>query len=207
MSQKDACRFAPIVGLAAMIALVGCAGENHAATPPPAAATPQALPAQPGLIAEEYVEGEATVQAVDHTNRTVTLLSAEGRTTTVQVPADVDLNRLKTGDTVVLGLYQSLSARVLPPGSAEPGATLGAGSTAPGQPQGRAWGQQLVVVAKITAIDLVSHTATLRGADGKSRTIAVKDPQMQQRMTNLKVGDLVELTYSEAVAARVMPKT
>ena len=57
---------------------------------------------------------------------------------------------------------------------------------------------------ELTAIDLVASTATLRGADGQSRTIAVKDPQMQERMRNLRVGDLVELTYSEAVAAKII---
>jgi hypothetical protein len=30
---------------------------------------------------------------------------------------------------------------------------------------------------------------------------------MQDRMRNLRVGDLVELTYSEAVAAKVLPKS
>ena len=81
------------------------------------------------------------------------------------------------------------------------------GSTAPGQPQGRVWGQQLVVVNEVTAIDLATHTATLLGANGQSRTIAVKDPEMQDRMRNLRVGDLVELTYSEAVAAKILPKS
>jgi hypothetical protein len=92
-------------------------------------------------------------------------------------------------------------------GSAALGATAAGGSTAPGQPEGRAWGQQLVVINEVTAIDLASHTATLRGGDGWSRTIAVKDPEMQDRMRNLRVGDLVELTYSEAVAAKVLPKS
>ena len=61
------------------------------------------------------------------------------------------------------------------------------------------------MVNEVTAIDLDAHTAALRG--GQSRTIAVKDPQMQDRMRNLRVGDLVELTYSEALAAKVLPKS
>ena len=147
------------------------------------------------------------MQAVNKTDRTVTLRNAQGQSNTIAVPADVDLNRLKKGDRVLIGVYQTLSLRVLPPGSAALGATAAGGSTAPGQPEGRAWGQQLVVVNEVTAIDLVTHTATLRGADGQSRTVAVKDPQMQDRMRNLRVGDLVELTYSEAVAAKVLPKS
>ena len=84
--------------------------------------------------------------------------------------------------------------------------TVATGSTPPGQPSGRAWGQQVNVVAEVTAINMATHTVTLRGVDG-STTIAVKDPEMQQRMANLKVGDLVELAYSEALAAKVLPKS
>lgn len=207
MKQDNLCRFAPIVIFVALTALAGCGGSNRSETPSPALSTTQAPPAQSRLIAEEYAEGEATIQSIDHTNRTVTLRNPEGQVATVQAPADADLNRLKTGDRVRIGYYQSLSARVLPPGSAPLGATVATGSTAPGQAEGRAWGQQLTVVAEITAIDLAAHTVTLRGAQGKSRTITVKDPQMQQRMTNLKVGDLVELTYSGAIAAQVMRKS
>ncbi|MGZ9146642.1 MAG: hypothetical protein ACXW4A_12535, partial [Nitrospira sp.] len=125
---------------------------------------------------------------------------------TVQVPADVNLNRVTAGDNVLIGLLQSVSARVLPPGSAALGNTLEVASTQPGQPEGRAWGQQLTVVAEITAINLVNHTVTLRGAEGNSDTISVKNPEMQQRMANLQVGDLVELTYSEALGTRLLPR-
>lgn len=190
-----------LLGAALLFGLAACAGDDRAAAPPP-----RTEPTEPRLLAEEYVEGEAVVQAVNKTARTVTLRNAQGQSSTIQVPADVDLNRLKAGDTVILGVFQALSLRVLPPGSAPLGATMAAGSTAPGQPEGRAWGQQLVVVNQVTAIDLAAYTVTLQGADGQSRVIQVKNPDMQARLKNLQVGDLVELTYSEAVAAKVMPK-
>jgi hypothetical protein len=189
-----------------LIALSACARDNRT-TESPALSAPRTTPTEPRLLAEEYVEGEAVVQAVNKPDRTVTLRNAQGQSNTVNVPADVDLNRLKPGDTVALGAYQALSIRVLPPGSAALGATAAAGSTAPGQPEGRVWGQQLVAVNEVTAVDLVNHTVTLRGANGQSHLITVKDPETQQRMRNLQVGDLVELTYSEAVSAKVMPKS
>ena len=194
-----------IISSVMLIVLSACAGDSRTTELPPAA--PRTTATEPRLLAEEYVEGEAVVQAVNKANRTVTLRNAEGQSNTIKVPADVNLNRLKKGQTVALGAYQSLSVRVLPPGSAALGATATVGSTAPGQPEGRVWGQQLVVVNEVTAIDLATHTATVRGADGRSRTIAVKDPEMQDRMRNLRVSDLVELTYSEAVAAKILPKS
>ena len=206
MKARTLHRIGLIISSAMLIVLSACAGDSRT-TESPAAAAPRTTPTEPRLLAEEYVEGEAVVQAVNKTDRTVTLRNAQGQSNTIAVPADVNLNRLKKGDTVVIGVYQTLSLRVLPPGSAALGATAAAGSTAPGQPEGRVWGQQLVVVNEVTAIDLVAYTATVRGADGQSRTIAVKDPQMQDRMRNLRVGDLVELTYSEAVAAKILPKS
>ena len=206
MKARTLHRIGLIISSAMLIALSACAGDSRTTKSPPAAA-PRTTATEPRLLAEEYVEGEAVVLAVNKPDRTVTLRNAQGQSNTIAVPADVDLNRLKKGDTVLIGVYQALSLRVLPPGSAALGATAAGGSTAPGQPEGRAWGQQLVVVKEVTAIDLVAHTATLRGADGQSRTVAVKDPQMQDRMRNLRVGDLVELTYSEAVAAKVLPKS
>ncbi|HYN38962.1 MAG TPA: hypothetical protein VES39_06905 [Rhodospirillales bacterium] len=188
---------------ALLLALSACAGDSRTETAPAARTTPT----EPRLLAEEYAEGEAVVQAVNPVDRLLTLRNERGQSNTIKVPADVDLNRLKKGDTVLFGIYQSLSIRVLPPGSTPLGASAAVGSTAPGQPEGRAWGQQLVVINEITGIDLAAHTVTLRGADGQPRTIAVKDPQMQERMRNLQVGDLVELTYSESVAAKVLPKS
>jgi Cu/Ag efflux protein CusF len=197
---------AALVGVSAFTLLAGCSEEDRSKPPAEAAAPMQSTQSEPSMLAEEYIEGEATIQSIDRTNRTVTLRNAEGRVSTVKVPSDVNIEKMKAGDDVVIGLYQSLSARVLPPGSSALGATFAAGSTPPGEPGGRAWGQQLTVVNAITAIDLTKHTVTLRGADGKSHMITVKDADMQQRLNTLKIGDLVELTYSEAVAARLMPK-
>jgi hypothetical protein len=204
MRSKTLQRVGIAAGSALLLALSACAGDSRTDSVAP---TVRTTPTEPRLLAEEYVEGEAVIQAVNPVDRLVTLRNERGQSTTVKVPADVDLNRLKKGDTVLIGFYQSLSLRVLPPGSAALGATAVVGSTAPGQPEGRAWGEALVIVNEVTAIDLSAYTVTLRGADGQLRTVKVKDPDMQQRMSNLRVGDLVELTFSEALAAKVLPKS
>ena len=206
MNRNRAFRFVSMIAPLLLLAMAGCARHESSSAAPPPMPTTAAAPEASGFTAEEYVEGEATVVAVNRTDRKVTLQNARGQAITVQVPADVNLNRVTAGDNVLIGLLQSVSARVLPPGSAALGNTLEVASTQPGQPEGRAWGQQLTVVAEITAINLVNHTVTLRGAEGNSDTISVKNPQMQQRMANLQVGDLVELTYSEALATRLLPR-
>jgi hypothetical protein len=43
---------------------------------------------------------------------------------------------------------------------------------------------------------------TLKSAEGKSTPIKVKDPS---RLDHVRVGDLVTLTYSQAIAVKVEP--
>jgi len=60
------------------------------------------------------------------------------------------------------------------------------------------------MTATIEAIDQVNGTVTLKGPQGNSRTIKARDPKNLQRV---QVGDLVDITYTEAVAVRVRPST
>jgi Cu/Ag efflux protein CusF len=68
--------------------------------------------------------------------------------------------------------------------------------------------------ATVTNVDQQSRFVTLRDAkgteftipDGKQRKIEVTDPMRQARMSQLKVGDLVRMTYVEGVAVQVTPK-
>ena len=55
----------------------------------------------------------------------------------------------------------------------------------------------------IRALDRKNGTATLEGPDGELTTIAVRNPQ---HFDVAQVGDLVEITYTEAVAIAVDKK-
>ena len=50
------------------------------------------------------------------------------------------------------------------------------------------------------AIDKLAGTVTLRGPSGDMTTIKARDPQKLDRVS---VGDVVEITYTEAVAIAV----
>ena len=52
----------------------------------------------------------------------------------------------------------------------------------------------------ITAIDEKVPTVTFKGPKGNTRTIKVKDPA---KLKGVKVGDQVELTYTQAIALSV----
>jgi hypothetical protein len=54
-----------------------------------------------------------------------------------------------------------------------------------------------MLTATITAIDPKAQTVTVKGPQGNEETIKVRDPK---NLTGVKVGDLVELTYTQALA-------
>jgi Cu/Ag efflux protein CusF len=72
----------------------------------------------------------------------------------------------------------------------------------PGEKPGGTAGQSVTVTTTITGIDPAAGTVTLTGPGGQSRTIKARDPA---NLKKVQVGDLVDITYSEAVAVAVRP--
>ena len=52
----------------------------------------------------------------------------------------------------------------------------------------------------ITAIDPAVPSVTFKGPDGDKKTIKVND---RQKLKEVKVGDMVDITYTEAIAISV----
>ena len=66
MNRNSAFRFVSMIAPLLLLAMAGCAHrESSSAAPPPPMPTTQAAPEASGFTAEEYVEGEATVVAVN----------------------------------------------------------------------------------------------------------------------------------------------
>ncbi len=151
----------------------------------------------------------ATVVQVDPQTRFVTLRGPDGKEETVQAGPDVqNLDQVKPGDKVTAHYEAAVALEILPPDSAQAGTEMesGVSRAAKGATPGGVAGQSVTVTTKLTAIDLKHHTVTLTGADGKPRVIEVKDPARQAQMSKLKVGDMVRITYVEALAITVTPK-
>lgn len=151
----------------------------------------------------------ATVLSVDQANRLVTLRGPKGKEVTIQAGPEVqNLGQLKAGDQVTTHYQSALAVQIMPAHSAHEGVDVqsGAASAAPGQKPGLKAGSAVTVTSKLTAVDLKNHTVTLTGADGKERVIEVKDPERQKQLGKLKVGDMVVMTYVEALAISVTPK-
>jgi len=64
---------------------------------------------------------------------------------------------------------------------------------------------QTTIVGTVTAIDGKTQLVTVRGPQGNEVDLKVQDPA---KLKNVKIGDLVKATYTEALAISVTtPKT
>jgi hypothetical protein len=140
-----------------------------------------------------------TVEAVDMANRVVTIKGSKGRTIDLKVGEEAkNLDQVKVGDKVVAKYYESIAFRLKKPGEAAGVKTEEAMATAkPGEVPAAVLANQVTVTATIQDISPKKTYVTLKGPDGKTVDVKVKDPKNVEK---LKVGDQVVITYTQAFA-------
>ena len=173
--------------VAMTLALAGCADQK------------------PSGRLEGTIQARATVTAIDLTQRLVTLKDEKGIEVVVEVAdAVANLDQIKVGDQVLASYTEALAWQVKAAGQGAPGVSTDTGVTMskPGSKPGGTIGRTVTLTATITGIDLANGTVTLTGPAGQSQTIKARDPA---NLKKVKVGDLVDITYTEAVAVSVTP--
>ncbi|MCY2960127.1 MAG: hypothetical protein NTY35_08175 [Planctomycetota bacterium] len=154
---------------------------------------------------QDVVEVCATVTAVDLPHRLLTLKGQEGVEVVVEAgPAVQNLGQVHVGDTVAVSYTAAVSWRVRSPGEGGPGITTRAGveKAKPGEKPAASVGGSVTLTATITAIDPAEGTVALTGPAGNTVVLQPRDPA---NLHKVKVGELVDITYSEALAASVRP--
>jgi len=179
--------------------------SEPAAAPAEAAAPAAAEPAKPvsGIVGENLVQGKAKVLDVHRENRHVLLQREDGSKVVVACGPDVrNFDQISVGDTVNVGYYESLAYEVHKPGEATPGveAVAAAGRAKEGDMPGAGVAKAVRVTATIVGIDMPNLRVSLKGPDGNIVTTKVRDAD---KLSRVSVGDLVELTYTEAFAISV----
>jgi hypothetical protein len=196
--------------LAGIIAIAGCDKAEKTAQPetaPAAEAAAVAAPQQkPALKQEALLTLKATVTAINHETRQVTLQDAAGESFTFIASDEVrNLAQVEVGDKLFVEYLQTIKIQVLAPGEAEVGAKeiVAKGRAEPGEKPAGAAVSKTTVVAVIEEIDKKNQTVTLKGPEVKSKQVKVRNPE---NLEKIAIGDKVMITYTEAMVVKVTEK-
>ena len=155
---------------------------------------------KPGGREQALVEVRAVVIGVDQKRRLLALESDDGGRMVLPVAEEFrDFEHARVGDQVVVSYTQAVAWQVKPSDKGAPGVSTREtlSNPRPGEAPGGTIERALTITATISAFDPASGTATLTGPQGRSQTFKVHRPADLEK---LRVGDLVEITYSEAFA-------
>ena len=166
-----------------------------------------ACAAAPAVAQKPVTQGAAvtetfTIDAIDHSRRIVTLRDKEGNIDEIFCGPDVKrFDALKVGDKVTFRYYESVVYQVRKPGTAAAPSGAGAAITrTPGDRPGGTVSQQMTATVTIDAIDMKVPSVAVSAADGRKMSFKVENPK---NLEGLKVGDRVEITYTQALAISV----
>jgi Cu/Ag efflux protein CusF len=182
----------------ALVAAVAIMGSSMVAS----AQTAKAPPAQQ-MSSSKTTTATATITAIDKKNKTVTLKDEQGNTFDVQARNAKNLGKLKVGDKVDAVYYRELAIDIHSPGQkmaapSERHKVAGRGN----EPGGMAV-REIKTSAKVRAVDAQGHTITVQDPKGNNHMIEVDDPSLQKQLSQLKPGDTVDVTYTQAVLISV----
>ena len=150
----------------------------------------------------DHVKVQAQVKGVDLEKREVTLMSSSGGLVTIGVDERVSrLDEFKVGDMITAEFWTYMKAEFRDPTPAEKETPVvmvaEAGKAPEGIPPGAAVGAVVKGVVTIEIINLPAMEVTVKGPRGRYVTIEAEDQALIQK---LNVGEVVILTYGEAMA-------
>ncbi|MDH3971153.1 MAG: hypothetical protein OEU63_03160, partial [Gammaproteobacteria bacterium] len=167
-------------------------------------------PPPAGINSATLIEATATVTAVDMERHLVTIQGPQGNIAVIQVTDQVkNLPQVKIGDVVDIQYYRSAIAELV---KVDKNTTLdttvsGAKMTRPeGDKPGGAIGLQVKRRAEVMFVDPIQKFITFLSPDRGLRKISLENsPDLQHYLEELKKGDIVEVTYTEALAISLEP--
>lgn len=192
-------------GSVAMVAVAATfAATVYAQTSAPVQTS--AITSEPGKAAlVNTTTVSAQVVGVDKATRTLTLKRAQGDVVNVVAGEDVKkFDQIKVGDVVVARYVEAFTLELQKVKSTDKGTVVreGMARSAPGQAPAGVKGHQMTVIADVVALDAQKSQITLKGPRGDAVTLDVRNPD---QFKVLKVGDQIEVTYTEALAISVEP--
>ena len=164
--------------------------------------TSPALAQKPVSIADS-VEATFTIDAIDHSSRIVTLKAADGTYEDVFCGPEVQrFDALKVGDKVSFRYHESLVTTIkhasTPAKAPDAAAITRSSGTSPGGTIAR----QMTAVVTLSAIDAKVPSVTVTTDKGHKMSLKVENAK---NLEGYKVGDKIEVTYTQALAISVTP--
>lgn len=172
----------------------------------------QAKTAQPdaqAAVISNLVEINTKVVDVNYDTRLLTLEGATpADTITIKVSDQVkNLKEIKKSDTVSIKYNESIAVMLKKKTKKEATSKTVSDSTtitnSGDKKPDYSQNQTIDIVATITKIDDKKPSVTLKGPEGKTLTLALANPK---NLEGIKVGDQVDLTYTESMAVSVEKK-
>jgi hypothetical protein len=163
--------------------------------------------AQPSVVlgAEEV---RATNETADQQACMVLLRGPTGALLTVHAGPEVrNLPQVEPGDRVVVRYAEAVAARIVRPGDPAPESTTTMARAAPGERPSGMVVEHIRRRVTIEGVNPANGTVSFTGPDRVPRAVAVRQPAMQDFLRTLKVGDKVDITFTEAVAISVETAT
>lgn len=161
---------------------------------------------KPSMDMSEAISVVATVEAIDYDTRHVTLKGPQGNSTTLYVDEEAyNFKEVEVGDNVEISYLASLAINLEKGSGKNPSVVVGNANTrAPeGQKPVGAAVNTIEIIAVVENIDYKNRTIDLKGPRGNVITVDVDEDV--ENFKNIKKGDEVTATYTEAVAISVRP--
>jgi hypothetical protein len=171
------------------------------------AADGDAIKSNGTVIAESKTEEQAIVRDIDLKTRKLTLAMANGSLKTLFVDELVKrFDKIQPGDVVKTTYSEAIAVKLrktkIKPGvKVEDSLTRDSKSVKPAGKRLR----QVITTASIEAISEDFRTVTLKKPDGKVEVVDVRNPDNLKKLRSgeVKVGDQIDITYTQAVAISV----
>jgi hypothetical protein len=188
MKTKTISMMALALLAATLFTLTSCSSTSESA-PPEGSAVETYEKGVPGGVIVQTAKMTATVTAINHAKRTATLLAPDGNRFAVKVGREaVDFDQVGVGDRITAVVTQRMVVSVEKGGATSADGTAAVVANAPkgGQPGGLA-AETTQVTAKVIAIDVEKHAATLEFDDGNIQTFVREDVDLSRH----KLGERV----------------
>jgi len=188
------------------LSLIAAALSTAALAQKPAGGEGAVVVSEPGKASIiQAVKISAQVIAIEKETRTLTLKGPKGKVVDIVAGDKVrNFDQIRLGDMVVVRYAEALTLELKKTASASGDVTVveEAKRAKAGERPGVAGGRQVSALAEVIAVDPKASTITIKGPKGNEVTLDVMNPD---QFKVVKVGDQIEVTYTEAIALSVEP--